>query len=62
MFVLKGGQIDAQAPIRPTARSFTGAVIGGTGIYEGVTGQNTSVSTPSGVLDQTFFLIHPDHD
>ena len=61
-FVLKGGQIDAQGPIRfgPAPR-FTAAVIGRTGIYEGVTGQNTNVTT-SGVLDQTFFLIHPDHD
>ena len=62
VFVLKGGQIDAQGPIRfgPAPR-FTAAVIGRTGIYEGVTGQNTNVTT-SGVLDQTFFLIHPDHD
>jgi hypothetical protein len=61
-FVLNGGQIDAQGPIRfgPAPR-FTAAVIGRTGIYEGVTGQNTNVTT-SGVLDQTFFLIHPDHD
>ena len=62
-FVLKGGQIDAQGPIRfgPAPR-FTAAVIGGTGIYEGVTGQATNVTTASGVIDQTFFLIHPDHD
>jgi len=62
-FVLKGGQIDAQGPIRfgPAPR-FTAAVIGGTGIYNGVTGQNTNVTTSSGMIDQTFFLIHPDHD
>jgi len=62
-FVLKGGQIDAQGPITfgPAPR-FTAAVTGGTGIYNGVTGQNRNVGTPSGVIDQTFFLIHPDHD
>jgi hypothetical protein len=62
-FVLKGGQIMGLAPIRfgPAPR-FTSAVIGGTGIYEGVTGQGTNVTTASGVIDQTFFLIHPDHD
>ena len=60
-FVLKGGQIMAQGPIGPGPR-FTAAVIGGTGIYNGVTGQNRNVSTASGVVDNTFFLIHPDHD
>jgi hypothetical protein len=63
VFVLKGGQIESQAPIRfgPAPR-FTAAVTGGTGIYEGVTGQGSSVTTASGVIDQTFYLIHPDHD
>lgn len=62
-FVLKGGQIDAQGPITfgPAPR-FTAAVTGGTGIYNGVTGQSTNVGTASGVIDNTFFLIHPDHD
>jgi len=56
VFVLNGGQIHVQAPITfgPAPR-LTGAVIGGTGIYEGVTGQARRVGTASGVLDQTFF-------
>jgi hypothetical protein len=61
VFVLKGGQIDAQGTIG-TGPRFTGAVIGGTGIYEGVTGHSSNVFTASGGLDTTFFLIHPDHD
>ena len=54
VFVLKGGQIDAQGTIG-TGPRFTGAVIGGTGIYEGVTGHSSNVFTASGGMDTTSF-------
>jgi len=59
-FVLKGGQIEAQVA-NGMATRFTAAVTGGTGIYQGVTGQILNVVTAPGVIDRTFFLIHPDH-
>ena len=61
VFVLKGGQIDAMVSVAETATRFTAAIIGGTGIYEGVAGQIRNVETPSGSLDLTFFIIRPDH-
>jgi hypothetical protein len=59
VFVLKGGQIDAMVSVAETATRFTAAIIGGTGIYEGVTGQIRNVQTPSGSLNLTFFIIRP---
>jgi hypothetical protein len=59
VFVLKGGQIDAMVSVAETATKFTAAIIGGTGIYEGVTGQIRNVESASGI-DLTFFIIRPD--
>ena len=42
-FVLPNGQIDAQAAISLTATTFVAAVIGGTGAYEGASGQILNV-------------------
>jgi hypothetical protein len=61
-FVLAGGQIEAQAAIPMTATRFTAAINGGTGIYEGVTGQVTNVVAAPGVIDRTFHLIRPSGD
>ena len=44
-----------------TATRFTVAIIGGTGIYEGVTGQIRNVESSSGI-DLTFNIIRPDQD
>ena len=60
-FVLSGGQIEAQLA-NGMATTFTAAVIGGTGIYEGVTGQIRNVATAPGVIDRTFYLIRPDNN
>ena len=60
-FVLAGGQIEAQVA-NGMATTFTAAVTGGTGIYEGVTGQILNVITGPGVIDRTFYLIRPDHN
>jgi hypothetical protein len=60
-FVLKGGQIDAMGSVAETATRFTVAIIGGTGIYEGITGQIRNVESSSGI-DLTFYIIRPDHD
>jgi hypothetical protein len=57
--VLNGGQIDAMGTLADTATTFTVAIIGGTGIYEGVTGQILNVQTASGI-DLTFHIIRPD--
>jgi hypothetical protein len=59
VFVLKGGQIDAMVSVAETATRFTAAIIGGTGIYNGVTGQIRNVQRPSGSLNLTFFIIRP---
>lgn len=61
VFVLKGGQIDAMVSVAQTATKFTAAIIGGTGIYEGITGQIRNVELPSGDVDLTFELIRPGH-
>jgi hypothetical protein len=58
-YVLKGGQIDVQVAVPGTATRYTLAVTGGTGIYEGVTGQVRSVATGSETADRTFYLIRP---
>jgi hypothetical protein len=58
-FVLAGGQIEAQVA-NGMATRFTAAIIGGTGIYEGVTGQIRNVVSAPGVIDRTFYLIQPD--
>jgi hypothetical protein len=60
-FALNGGQIDAMGTVADTATTFTAAIIGGTGIYEGVTGQILNVETASGI-NLTFRIIRPDHD
>jgi hypothetical protein len=57
-FVLKGGQIDAMGNVPDTATRFTVAIIGGTGIYEGITGQIRNVESSSGI-DLTFYIIRP---
>ena len=58
-FALNGGQIDAMVTVAETATTFTAAIIGGTGIYEGVTGQILNVETASGI-DLTFHIIRPE--
>ena len=61
-FVLKGGQIDAMGTVASTATRFTAAIIGGTGIYEGVTGQIRNVAPATGPFDLTFQIIPPDRN
>ena len=61
-YVLKGGQIDVQTAVPDTATRYTLAVTGGTGTYEGVTGQVRSVLTGPRTADRTFYLIQPDQD
>jgi hypothetical protein len=56
-FVLPDGQIDAQAAIRLTATTFMAAVIGGTGAYEGATGEIVNVRGALGVVDRTIHLM-----
>ena len=58
-FVLAPGQIEAQASIPMTATTFDAAIIGGTGAYEGVSGQIHNVVQGPGVIDRTFHLITP---
>ena len=54
--VLKGGQIDVQVAVLPSAtNNETLAVTGGTGVYAGVTGWARSDDTG----DRTFHLIRP---
>jgi hypothetical protein len=59
-FVLHGGQIDAMASVSDTATRFTAAIIGGTGIYDGVTGQIRNLESPPGVFKLRFQIIRPD--
>ena len=61
VFMLKGGQIDAMVSVPETATKFTAAIIGGTGIYEGVGGQIRNVESSSGI-DLTFHIIRPSHN
>ena len=60
-FVLKSGQIDAMGNVPDTATRFTAAIIGGTGIYDGVTGQIRNVESSSGI-DLTFYITRADQD
>ena len=60
-FVLANGQIEAQAEIPMAATTFTAAIIGGTGAFEGVSGQIVNVRSAPGVVDRTFHLL-PRHD
>ena len=56
-FVLRGGQIQAQAEIPMAAPTFTAAITGGTGAFEGVSGQIDNVRVAPGVVDRTFHLM-----
>jgi hypothetical protein len=60
-FVLANGQIQAQAEIPMAAQTFTAAITGGTGAFEGVSGQIVNVRVAPGVIDRTFHLL-PRHD
>jgi hypothetical protein len=59
-FVLSGGQIEAQAEIPMAATTFTAAITGGTGAFEGVSGHIDNVRAAPGVIDRTFHLL-PRH-
>jgi hypothetical protein len=48
--------------VAETATRFTAAIIGGTGIYEGVTGQIRNVAPATGPIDLTFYIIPPDRN
>jgi hypothetical protein len=54
-YVLKGGQIDVQVAVLPSAAQDILAVTGGTGAYAGVTGW----ARADDAGDRTFHLIHP---
>lgn len=56
-FVLANGQIEAQVAISMTATTFTAAITGGTGAFEGVSGQIDNVVVAPGVIDRTFHLL-----
>ena len=60
-FVLSGGQIEAQAEIPMAATTFTAAITGGTGAFEGVSGQIDNVRVAPGVIDRTFHLLPRHH-
>jgi hypothetical protein len=60
-FVLSGGQIQAQAEIPMAATTFTAAITGGTGAFEGVSGQIDNVRVAPGVVDRTFHLLARHH-
>ena len=59
--MLAGGQIEAQVS-NGMAEEVYAAITGGTGKYEGVTGQIHNVVSGPGVIDRTFHLIWPDQD
>jgi hypothetical protein len=63
-FVFPHGQIDAQAAITLPPTSFTAAITGGTGVYEGVGGEvvNQVISTTPLTIDRTLHLIYPNQD
>lgn len=54
-YVLKGGQIDVQVAVLPSAAQDILAVTGGTGAYAGVTGW----ARADDAGDRTFYLIRP---
>jgi hypothetical protein len=56
-FVFPNGQIDAQAAVALPPTRFTAAVIGGTGVYNGASGQIFNVVTAPGVVDRTIELL-----
>ena len=60
-FVLANGQIQAQAEIPMAATTFTAAITGGTGAFEGVSGQIVNVRVAPGVIDRTFHLLLRHH-
>ena len=60
-FVLANGQIEAQVATPMTAATFTAAITGGTGAFEGAKGQIDNVVVAPGVIDRTFHLL-PRHD
>ena len=60
-FVLSGGQIQAQAEIPMAATTFTAAITGGTGAFEGVSGHIDNVRVAPGVVDRTFHLLPRHH-
>jgi hypothetical protein len=60
-FVLSGGQIQAQAEIPMAATTFTAAITGGTGAFEGVSGHIDNVRVAPGVVDRTFHLLPRRH-
>jgi hypothetical protein len=60
-FVLSGGQIQAQAEIPMAATTFTAAITGGTGVFEGVSGHIDNVRVAPGVVDRTFHLLARHH-
>lgn len=56
------GQIHIQAEIPLPPTQFTAAVIGGTGIYTGVTGVMDTTGLPNGTALRVFHLIFPEDD
>jgi hypothetical protein len=60
-FVLANGQIEAQAQIPMAGATFTAAITGGTGAFEGVSGQIVNVRVAPGVIDRTFHLLPRHH-
>jgi hypothetical protein len=56
-FVLADGQIQAQAEIPMAVPTFTAAITGGTGAFEGVTGEIVNVRIAPGVVDRVFHLL-----
>lgn len=58
-FTLPDGQIDAQAEIPMPAPTFTAAITGGTGAFEGASGHVDNVTVAPGVIDRTFHLLLP---
>lgn len=60
-FVLANGQIQAQAEIPMAATTFTAAITGGTGAFEGVSGHIDNLRVAPGVVDRTFHLLPRHH-
>lgn len=60
-FVLANGQIEAQVATPMTAPTFTAAITGGTGAFEGVSGEIDNVVVAPGVIDRTFHLLPRHH-
>ena len=60
-FVLANGQIEAQVATPMTATTFTAAITGGTGAFEGANGQIDNLVVAPGVIDRTFHLLPRHH-